>query len=252
MSSLAEILGKGVPGNIRASDATGGSLTLTRDDYRYQSFNIITSGKNIVMPSTGIKAGETFFLENRGTADMTVLASSGPTAMTAANNAVYDATVRTGFVILRALIDTPTTVANWLVLEVYERYTYATDFSHNGGGGTSASPRTVYLTRRNDMVTISADTNHQATANNGTSFSANTAMPTRFRPDGTNVGTFGVAQPVAVGGTTQTVAGFLRVNASGLIELFRDATAGGWGSSANTGFSQSLFNTLTITYKNRA
>jgi hypothetical protein len=121
MSSLAELL-RAVPANIRASEGAG-TTTLTRDDNRVQVFNL-SAARTVVLPTTGIKAGDVIVLRNRSTFVLTVK-SSDTTNLTIANGHNTEGTLRNGYISIMALQDTPTTNAHWITIDAIEQGSFA-------------------------------------------------------------------------------------------------------------------------------
>jgi hypothetical protein len=169
--------------NIRASEST--DKTLTDTDQRYQIFTI-TAGIAVTLPTTSIKAGEEWYLENPSAFDMQVKASNGTviSASNAGTGSVGDPTVKRGYVYLRALQNTPTTPAHWLVTQVFEYITTATTFTFNGSGGTSSSV-SLQINRINNKVSILIPSFTATSGTSSTTFTSNTAIDTRLRPTNT-------------------------------------------------------------------
>ncbi len=239
--------GVSVSGNVRASEGAG-TTTLTSDDNRHQIFNTSATGRICVLPTANIKAGEVWVIENRGAyqaAEMTISALNGgsPQELTVANGCNLAASIGKGRVILEALQDSPSLASHWRVAEVTERYHYATTWSFDGGGGTSSS-RSVACFRHNNRVTIHVDSIALATTGTGSVRLASvTAMPLRFRPDQSNVGSPSFPTPTQIGAHpagAQTVMGILNIAASGLMGLYLDAKGNTtWSNgTANSGFAQ--------------
>lgn len=136
-------------GNVRASEGAG-TTTLYNHDNRHQIFNLSAS-RDCVIDSTNIVKGSTWTLENIGAFDLVVKASGGQ-ALTLANSANIDATIRVGRVIIEALQDSPTTAAHWRVAYVQETLIHDTTYNDQAGVGD----RTLRLTcsRKNKQVTF--------------------------------------------------------------------------------------------------
>jgi hypothetical protein len=92
--------------NIRAAEGAG-TTTLTVSDSAKQSFSL-TADRTVVLPTTGIAAGDEYTINERGEDFALQIQSSG------ANNI---AKVRGGTVKLVALVSTPTAAADWQILE---------------------------------------------------------------------------------------------------------------------------------------
>ncbi len=239
MSSLAELL-KGTPGNVRASEGAG-TTTLTRDDNRHQIFNL-SAQRDGRVPSTGIKSGEVFILENRGFFDLVVQTPDG-TPLTLANGCNLDATIRAGSVYLVALQDAPTTPAHWRVIYVHEKYYHTTTWTANGGGGTGSSG-TIILLRNNQTVLCRIHaSNTAATTTTGTDrISSNTAIPTRFRS--TSEGSE-FPKAVSNAGDSFTRLGMIVNNSTGTFDIFKDFNRGNF-AAGTSGLNANAANTVYI------
>lgn len=93
---------------IRSSEGAG-TTTLTIDDFRHQVFNL-SAARTVVLPTTGVKKGMKWVIENQGAFTLTVQSS----------NATTLATVQGTRFIGEALIDSPTTAAHWIVSNIGE------------------------------------------------------------------------------------------------------------------------------------
>jgi len=222
MSSLAEILGKGVPGNVRASDGTGGTLTLTRDDYRTQVFNL-TAAKAVKLPTTGIKKGETFVIAAQtgvdGVSHLTIQASDA-SELTAATSGM-PASIMRGYSVIQALIDTPVTATDWVVLDSRENGATLTTWTGNGTGPSTSGTNTIYWQRDGLAVTASPQNTVVVTAGSSgtTKLFNNTALPTRLRPlTGAMIGLATVRDNNA----NVNQPGAVVITTAGVIECYRD------------------------------
>lgn len=90
-------------GNVRASEGAG-TTALTASDSKRQVFNL-SANRTVVMPSTGVKAGDVYQIERQDATSnvLTIQSSSAATI----------ATMISGTNELVALIDAPTSAANW-------------------------------------------------------------------------------------------------------------------------------------------
>lgn len=197
--------------NIRGSEGAG-TTTLTDNDNREQTFSL-TAARTCVLPSAGIIAGECFILENTGAFDLTVQASGGQNLTAALTN--LDATIQKGRVILRALVATPTTAANWLVEYVFEQYVSPslTWTTSNSANTTSTAP---LISRLNDKVDLRLPITTVTTTTSDTNINTSVALPVRFRPAASQ---FCTGIRILNGGTVQTTPGLFRVNTDGTMGI---------------------------------
>lgn len=211
--------------NPAADIATSNTdITLPENSNRYIAFSSFTASRNITLPTTSVRAGELFTLENTTQFDMVVKSSNG-VALTVANGSNSDATVYRGYVKLRALQDAPTTPAHWRIVEVYEYYVNSTSITN-----TSASPvsRDYAVVRFNRTVTISQKSAITTFTKANTSNPVwATAIPSRFRPVAT----------VRFGNQDRNNAvdeiGSYEINTSGTMFFYRPAEAA-WTAAVNT------------------
>ena len=95
--------------NINSATA---DITLTASDKRYQIFSTATDGFNITMPSTGIKAGETFYFKWTQGFETTI---TTPFVFYSSNNTVIVKNRTKCFIYkLTALVNNPTSETDWL------------------------------------------------------------------------------------------------------------------------------------------
>lgn len=166
------------------TDTTNADLSISYESARHYVFTSFSTTRNVTMPTTNVKKGDVYLLENTAAFDMVVKSSAG-TAMTIANGSNYDATVRKGFVLLRATQDAPTTPAHWYVVHVEEYYDHSSTFAMNGSGGTSGSIA-MKLHRVNRQVTMWAP-EASAGASTSSTLTQSTGFVTRFQPSSTNI-----------------------------------------------------------------
>ena len=159
---------------IRPSEGAG-TTTLTSTDRRSQVFNL-SAARTVVLPTTGIKAGDIITLENIGAFDLTVQ-SSNATALTVANGTNMDATIRKGKVVLIALQDAPTTPSHWKVRDVYEEVSYSDTTT-----GAISTTATVTLRRVNNIIHVKGHTTSATAGAAGDITVPGTNMPSRYRP----------------------------------------------------------------------
>ncbi len=232
-------------GNVRASEGAG-TTTLTDDDNRNQIFNL-SATRLVVLPTTSIKSGDVWTIKNRGAFDLTVQ-SSDASPMTIAGGANQDATVNIGRVVLRALQDTPTTEAHWLVEKIEETYTYSTAWSFSTGTGQTNS-KAVLLTRIGNVVTVvlqEYEALNAVTSTTPSSLQMDTGIPTRFRPL-TASALFLVRTRNA--GADLVPPGVIRITQStGRFDIYRDVAFTAYSSGSSAGASAASAGSAAFTY----
>lgn len=245
MSSLAEILGKGVPANVRATEGAG-TTTLTRDDNRTQIFTL-SANRSVTLPSTGVKAGEIWTFQNKSAFTLS-FAASDTSSLTVANGNNLDPTIYNGRVILLALADNPSNCTQWRILHVVETTVpHSTTWTFGNGGTGTISGRTVYFSRVNNSVRVALPASLQGTASSAPAdLSADTAFPVRFRSDSAagDGGFFAVRSA----GAYPTAPGFARFTSTGSILLKKDASGAAWGAGTS-GVSDLITDDHSIVYE---
>lgn len=221
-------------GNIVSTSSTVALLTTSN---RVQ---IITAGSSIdvTLPTTSIIAGDTFIIYGVSAVFGLTFKSSDGTAFTGANGAagsVGDPFIRFGMVKFIAATATPTTPGGWIVAEIAEQeQSFTSTFTFNGTGspGTSGA-QSIYLTRRNQVVTFNMPQTLVTPATGATALTANTALPSRFRPGGS------VLMPIFIrdAGTNAVTMGTINIPTTGVIAIGKDnlGTAFTTSVSANAG-----------------
>lgn len=142
---------------IGTNPEVGGSspFQLTTSHKRSQTINP-AGAITVRLPATA-EVGEIWVIRNRSTNLVTVESSGGNelTFAAAASGSAGSASIRTGYVIVQALDATPTTAAEWLVLEAYERGTFTATLSWGTSNGTSTiDSQSNFYERRNRQVWI--------------------------------------------------------------------------------------------------
>lgn len=115
--------------NVRASEA-GGTTTLTSADNFWQVFNL-SAARTVLLPSGGITKGQRFTMENVGTGTLTVQSSGANTVGFV--DSLYSKMT------LVALVDSPSTAANWKVTFEYSLFNYIHGGSYNGAGAPTVT-----------------------------------------------------------------------------------------------------------------
>ncbi len=228
-------------------DTSNTNVTLSNTSNRYILFNSFSASRDVTLPTTSIVAGEIFTLVNTTAFDMVVKASGG-TALSKTSSGM-DGTVQVGYVVVMALVATPTAATDWRVLDAYESYAYSTTFTFDGTGspGTSGSCG-VTATRDGNTVTIQlATANCNGTSGTGSiSLTANTAAPTRMRPtggNGTSSGGAGMINNSAFAGI-----GTFRMFNDGKLELRRDYSNTAFTNASVCGMSSNNSSIACMTY----
>jgi hypothetical protein len=228
--------------NVRGSEGAG-TTTLTKDDNRHQIYNLSAARTN-VMPTTGIKAGDKWLIENRTSFLLTIQASGGQ-EINSTNSANANASIAAGYALLMSLQDTPTTAAHWRVVDVYETGSFSGTWTFGGSGGTSSS-RTNLFTRNGRQVSIYVQ---DFSATTGTSANVATTaanMPARLVP-GTNNNAC-VYTDYRSNGTLQSSLLVVCVNGDGSFGAYRQDQANFPNTTANTGFGN-FINYAAIHYR---
>jgi len=116
-------------GAVAALDA---NTTFTNADNRSQSVTP-TAARTYTLPTTSISAGDTWEFFNLSTTAANII------TVNASGGSTIDYVLPTGYLRLRALVNTPTTAANWQVLDAYSNYLAYTPTLSAGFGTTSGS-----------------------------------------------------------------------------------------------------------------
>ncbi len=148
VATLADIASASIVSNVRASEGAG-TTTLTNSDVRDQTFNL-SAARNVDLPTTGVTAGAIWTMRERtGSFALQVRSSAG-------NNIQ---SIRGSFIALVALVNTPTTAANWAVMQVGPVYgTQTNNAAQTGyvGEVLSAYAATVNSTATNTFTDITS------------------------------------------------------------------------------------------------
>jgi len=162
----------------QGTESPANVFTLTASHKRIQVFTP-DAQFTIVLPSTGIKAGESFTFYNQSTTYQTLFQSSDGSPLTKADGANMDSYIYNGYVKFKAKQDTPTTENHWEVVEAVET---TPTFSCTTTGPFTTN--TVFsFTRVNNMVTCSIVANISGTSVSGTPFTIDeNNIPTRMKP----------------------------------------------------------------------
>jgi len=201
------------------------STTLTSSHNRIQIIDP-AAARTIKMPSAGIRAGEVFVIVNRSTSyDVTIQASDA---------SAIDI-IRTGFIKIIALQNTPVANTGWYVENVYEEYSYSTTVTNLYATNPTI---TINVTRNNSQIIIRHTSTTAAAKNTTNDPRTSVVLPARFRvPVTCRIPTI-----VQNNGTNQTGACLLRDN--GRIN-WEPSGLGSWTAAANAQlFSTHLFYSL--------
>lgn len=225
---------------MRASEG-GGTSTLTIANTPHQTFDL-TSDYTVVMPTTGVVAGDVWRLDNRNASSN--VASKALTIQSSGLNEI--ATIDKGYVVLLALQSAPTTAAHWFIIDLYSVFTFAENYVFNGGGGGSGTQSAI-VTRNNRQVIIQLPTLIQATTGTGsTTLSSQQPLPARYRAF-TAAGTSTLV-PIINNAASITTPGIARVTSAGTIQIFRDITLAAFTNSANAGISNNASDFVPLAY----
>jgi hypothetical protein len=205
--------------NIRASEGSG-TTTLTKDDIPHQVFNL-SAGRTVKLPSTGVKAGDIWKIENL-TFNLLTLQASDASELTRSTSRT-GGSFEKGSCVVRAAIDTPTTASNWLVVDVEDLSNYVTGTS----GGAVGVTFFVGFRRRNEIVTIEAASGTaSASASNAINLSG--VIPTRMR--GSNQG----YAPSTCLNAGSLYAGVVYINTNGTLQFLKYDSSNYSGTSGLT------------------
>lgn len=127
---------------VGANPEPGGTtpFTLTNAHKRIQTINL-SADAVIKLPTTSIKAGERWRVNNRGTL-------TNDCSIQASDASAIDV-IRRGHIELMALIDTPVASTDWTVVDVYEEYSHSSVITN-----ISATSKTFNVTRTNKVVSV--------------------------------------------------------------------------------------------------
>lgn len=235
-------------GEISATDA---DRTLTSTDNRDITFTGFTTTRTITLPTTGITAGDVFTLKNTQTSNVAavkdmVVAASGGQSLTVANGANLNGTVSAGFVRVRALVSTPTTAANWLVEEVYEKeYLYSTVW--RGTSSTNASASVTHRLSRHNHTAVLTIPYFTFTASGDDRGETDTAAPVRFRVGDSMDMPVWITNATNTGITGAYIVGMFSANTNGKYTVFRDGNRNNF-TNGSAGIVTSASNRTQITY----
>ena len=220
---------------IQSADA---NKTLTSTDKRRQIFTGPTTSRDCTLPTTGIVAGETWTIENTSAFDLVIKSSNG-SALTIANGANIDATMRNGYARLVALVATPTTPAHWRVAQVEERCELT---SVMNSMNVTAPAVTYKISRKNSTVTVTQKTYVTSASKNNTSDpTPNAFLATRHCPVDFTI--YSNHMYTNDAGTTLQL-GILYIGTGGDINYSKNIYGAAWALAGTTLYP------FTITYVN--
>lgn len=233
--------------NIRGAEGAG-TTTLTSSDKRVQVFTLNANTARVVqLPTTGIKAGEIWTMEQT----TAVSDASGETKLTVQSSGANTIDIiNQGQMILVALIDAPTTAANWRVMRYYSFLDHVSTFTFQGGTpGSASGNKDIVLSRLDSVVTCSiASTTTGTTGTSNTVFRSDTAFPTQYRPIAFNHD----ANPIPVkdnNATSTTVMGAWGPKTNGIVDIYLNVSATAWGNAhANSGTSDTIADAFTTVF----
>lgn len=186
------------------------STTLTQSHNRIQIINPAAS-RIILLPSAGIRSGETFIIINR---------SATYTATVQAADASAIDVISTGYIKITSLQDTPADNGDWHVSDVYEYSLLTTDILNYEAGDP---PADIHMTRHNKQITIGFDFSNGSASKVGTGNPrTNDAFAARFRP------TYTMYQGTSIRDNGVYQAGIMRVVSTGLLEWRKANISAAW------------------------
>jgi hypothetical protein len=162
-----------VTANVRASEGSG-TTTLTNSNAREQLFNL-SANRTVILPTTGVNAGDQWVMQNPNAFTLTIQ-SSGANTIT---------TVITGFVILEANVNTPTTAGNWTVVCNHNVTTqsgrYTPSFTNVSNANSITNVSSAIYSRVGNIVTVTGFFDMAATlANTFTTFNMTLPIASDF------------------------------------------------------------------------
>lgn len=120
--------------NVRASEGTG-TTTLTSADNFWQVFNL-SAARTVLLPSAGVTAGQRYVMQNQSSSGTLTVQSSGENTVCLVDSLYSKAE-------LIALVNSPSTAANWMIGSfTYSQVAYLMGTNYNGG----ASPTVTGVT----------------------------------------------------------------------------------------------------------
>lgn len=188
--------------NLRASEGSG-TTTLTSSDNYHQVFNL-SAARTVVLPTTGVVAGQIYIIENLGAFDLTIQSSGLNTIET----------IQSGRAVLRSTQAAPTTAAHWRVVDFYDSGSYT-----GTATGANTNSVTVNWVRRPGQVTmLCVQTAATASAVADITVAA-TNNPSRLRPAS------GAQASCVLRNAGLVESGVALINSSGTLQFIRNAEA---------------------------
>lgn len=175
------LAGPDSPGLVRLDGvlvASDQDLTLTADDPRIINFTNTGGARDIILPSSGVRAGDRYRLIYDSTTS-----SGGITTQSSNSDAIepFMHSGAKGHIVVIALQDNPTTKAHWYVEDNWMILVRSLDQAGVESG------QSIKLERRGDAISLSYNvpdsSGSQVTlTSNQSSFDFGALIPTRFRP----------------------------------------------------------------------
>lgn len=211
--------------NLRSSEGAG-TTTLTSSDNYHQVFNL-SAPRTVVLPSTGVVAGQVYTIENLGGSDLTIQSSGLNTIETIATGTNHPIA---GRVVLRATQAAPTTAGHWRVLDVYDTGNYTTTPT-----GAVTNTAGVWWVRRPGVVTMTV-TQASGTASASPIISLpNSSNPPRIRPNNPVL-----AACVVRSGGNQEV-GQVSIGSTGTLNFYRTVEVNNFTGISGIGNNRTTF-----------
>lgn len=160
--------------NLPDSDIT---LTLA-DGFNFTNSSL-TATRAITLPTTGVKAGANFTFANTTGVPVSFKSSNGDTLDAASGHNNTNPGIAVGYVILRAVTDTPTTRNHWTIIDLYDEDNYSATTT-----GASTNGAAVKLRREMNLVTAVITPAADGAASGGDLTIDNSNFPARFLPQG--------------------------------------------------------------------
>lgn len=226
-------------------DTSTTDQTLTNTSSRHITYTSLSGNINVTLATTSVKSGEIWTICNTTSKMITLKSSDGDiigSQLGTTPNSSWGV-FHTGFMVVKALQDTPTDRTHWQVLDYYSEYIHSTTFIGNGSGSSAGASFDLAIKRRMNFVTIDFPANIRVTtAGSSTGIDSTTPLPAQYRPDSSGGCSFPAGVRQAAGDSSGL--GVIRVTNSGAspggITIWKDNAASAFSDGANAGLSNNV------------